>query len=78
MASAPKLELVPHSQSAPLRPDDILTPEQLAERLKLPLSWVYKKSALRGPKNIPVLRCGRYLRFDWNAVCEWLRSNNST
>ena len=33
------------SQEARLEPSDILTPEQLATRLQLPLSWVYKKSA---------------------------------
>jgi hypothetical protein len=57
-----------------LRPDDILTPDQLAKRLQVPLSWVYKKSVQRGPKCMPVLHCGRYLRYDWPAVCEWLKA----
>jgi hypothetical protein len=57
-----------------LKAEDILTPEQLADRLQVPLSWVYKKSAADG---IPVLRCGRYLRFYWPDVCAKLRSNNS-
>ena len=52
-------------------PTDILTPTELAERLKVPLSWVYKQSA-KG--SIPVMRCGNYLRFDWSAVSEWLRN----
>ena len=60
-----------------LDPGDILTPEQLAEGLQVPLSWVYKKSASRGPRSIPVLRCGRYLRFWWPDVCAWLRSENA-
>jgi hypothetical protein len=51
--------------------------KQLAERLQVPLSWVYKKSAVRGPQAIPILRCGRYLRFCWPDVCAWLRSDNS-
>jgi len=46
----------------------ILTPQELAKRLKVPLSWVYKQKG-----SMPVLRCGRYLRFDWEAVVEWLR-----
>jgi hypothetical protein len=65
---------------APVAPSDILTPAELSKRLKLPLSWIYEKSRTRG-KNanpLPTLRCGRYLRFDWRAVCEWLRSNGSS
>jgi hypothetical protein len=74
MSVAPKLATIGHSR---LEPGDILTPEQLAQRLQVPLSWVYKKSVQISPKGMPVLRCGRYLRFDWLAVCEWLRSKDS-
>jgi hypothetical protein len=56
-----------------LEPGDILTPEQLATRLQLPLSWVYKKSAASG---MPVLRCGHYLRFSWPDVVNWMRNNS--
>jgi hypothetical protein len=62
-----------------LEPADILTPEQLAERLQVGVNWVYEKSRARGAHGgtpLPVLRCGRYLRFDWNAVCAWLRNGN--
>jgi excisionase family DNA binding protein len=68
MSNAPKLAALSRT---PVAPADILTPAELAERLKLPLSWVYKQSA-KG--SIPVLRCGQYLRFDWSAVSEWLRT----
>jgi len=73
MATAAKLGLV---QTAPvlLRAEDILTPEELAERLKVPVSWVYKKSAASA---FPVLRCGRYLRFSWPEVCAWLREKRT-
>lgn len=56
--------------------NEILTPEQLAERLQVGVNWVYEKSRSRGDhssKPLPVLRCGRYLRFYWPDVCEWLR-----
>jgi predicted DNA-binding transcriptional regulator AlpA len=58
-----------------MKPEDILTPNQLAERLQVGVSWVYEKSRSRGSHNrnpLPVLRCGRYLRFYWIDVCEWL------
>ncbi len=64
-----------------LEPGDILTPAQLAQRLQVGVNWVYEKSRARGKHGgnpLPVLRCGRYLRFDWNAVCAWLRSNGSS
>ena len=53
---------------------DFDTPEELAERLKVPVSWVYKKSAASA---FPVLRCGRYLRFSWPEVCAWLREKRT-
>jgi len=74
MATTPKLATtVPTSRPA-LEAADILTPQELAKRLKVPLSWVYKQTARRGPDCMPVLRCGMYLRFSWPEVCAWLRS----
>lgn len=61
---------------AAIEPADILTPEQLATRLQVSVSWVYEKSRSRGNYGnpLPVLRCGRYLRYNWQAVCEWLQN----
>jgi hypothetical protein len=39
----------------------LLTPEQLALQLSLPMTWVYEQSR---QGNIPTHRIGRYLRFD--------------
>jgi len=61
-----------------LDPKDILTPSELAKRLKVGVAWVYEKCRTRGShggKPIPTLRVGRYLRFDWNAVVEWMRTS---
>jgi predicted DNA-binding transcriptional regulator AlpA len=61
-----------------LNHEEILTPEQLAKRLQVGVGWVYEKSRSRGQhdtKPFPVLRCGRYLRFYWPDVSEWLRSS---
>jgi len=55
-----------------LRPEDILTPEEVAARLKVPESWVYEKTRARCRNPMPCLRLGRYIRFDWNAVINWL------
>jgi hypothetical protein len=58
--------------SVRLKAEDILTPEEVAARLKAPESWVYEKTRVRCRNPIPCLRLGRYIRFDWNAVITWL------
>ena len=62
-----------------LAPGDLLTPQELAKRLKVPLSWIYKHTdcSRANGNRLPVLRCDGFLRFDWNAVCEWMRSVKS-
>jgi excisionase family DNA binding protein len=45
----------------------LLTPEQLADRLKVPVSWVYEQSR---QGKIPTHRIGRYIRFDLQEVIE--------
>jgi excisionase family DNA binding protein len=47
--------------------EELLEPEQLAERLKVPVSWVYEQSR-RG--KIPTHRIGRYIRFSFSEVVE--------
>jgi excisionase family DNA binding protein len=39
---------------------ELLTPEQLAEKLKVPILWIYEQSR---QKKIPTHRLGRYIRF---------------
>ena len=77
MAASAKLGIVQASQANRIEPGDILTPKQLAARLQVPVSWIYKHTDNRSKSNrLPVLRCDGFLRFSWPDVCEWLRSNN--
>lgn len=78
MAVAFKPETMPVNQTS-IPPSDIIVPEELARRLQVTVSWVYEKCRKGGKhgKPLPVLRCGRYLRFSWVEVCEWLRSNQT-
>lgn len=58
-----------------LKPEDILTPEELAARLKVSKSWAYEQTRSRRwarGDSIPCLRIGKYVRFDWTKVVEWL------
>jgi hypothetical protein len=61
-----------------LDPRDILTPGELAKRLKVGVGWVYEKSRSRGRhgKPLPCLHMGRYLRFYWPDVCAWMRDGS--
>jgi excisionase family DNA binding protein len=51
---------------------NLLTPDELAERLRVPRSWVYEKTRGRSQDPLPVVRVGRYLRFYWPDVTNWL------
>ncbi len=57
-------------------PGDLLTPEELAQRLKVPKSWIFEqtreRSKVRNARPLPVIRMGKYLRFSWRAVSDWL------
>jgi len=44
---------------------ELLTPEELAKKLIVPLSWVYEQSRLG---KIPTHKFGRYIRFDLHEV----------
>jgi len=57
---------------------ELLTPDEFAERLKVPASWVRERTRsrdLQGDDVIPHLRLGRYIRFAWGSpeLEAWLR-----
>ena len=64
----------PSAASTPVKAEDIITPEELAARLKVPDSWVYEKTRGRCRNPIPCLRLGRYVRFNWVDVATWLNA----
>ena len=63
-----------------LKPDDILTPEQLAERLQVSKTWVFEqtrqRAKVRNKHPLPCIRLGKYLRFSWLEVCRWMNENS--
>lgn len=60
--------------SAPvIDPSQILTLKEVAERLKVSERFIYEKTRRRSQNPLPVIRMGRYLRFDWTSVSAWLR-----
>ncbi len=50
----------------------LLTVEEVAELLKVPMSWVYERTRKRGVDRIPGFRLGKYWRFRQADVLTWL------
>jgi hypothetical protein len=59
----------------------LLTPQALADRLAVPQSWIREKTRerarVRDKDPLPVVRLGKYVRFDWAAVQAWLGRQKS-
>ena len=51
--------------------DRLLTAAELAERLNVPAKWPLEQARAG---NMPHLKLGRYVRFDWDEVAAWLES----
>jgi excisionase family DNA binding protein len=52
----------------------LLTVSEIAQTLRVPVSWVYGRTRRRGSERMPHIKLGKYLRFDLNTVSEWLKS----
>lgn len=56
----------------------LLTVEEVAELLHVPLSWVYERTRKRGVDRIPGFRLGKYWRFREADVLAWLERQRGT
>lgn len=56
--------------------EPLLTPTEMASVLRVPLSWIYNYSRRKGKNTIPIVRCGKYLRFSAEKVRAWLDEQN--
>jgi|HubBroStandDraft_6_1064221.scaffolds.fasta_scaffold409965_1 hypothetical protein len=75
MTIAPKLEITP----APIQPEDLLTPAELAERLKVPLSWIWEQTRRRNrsKNSLPTIYLSpKVVRFSWTAVSAWIQNKD--
>lgn len=46
---------------------EIIDAAELAQRLRLPLSWIREQTRSRATDQIPHLRFGKYVRFAWQS-----------
>ena len=52
--------------------ETLLTVQEVAALLKVPVSWVYEHARAHGKKRLPHLKIGKYLRFRSQDIVEWL------
>jgi len=70
---APALYTRTQRVEEPIFNDDLLTVTEVAQLLKVPVSWVYERTRRRGFDRIPHLKLGKYLRFSEREVAAWLQ-----
>lgn len=54
---------------------ELLTVEEMSARLKVPRSWLYRHTGVRGG-DFPVIRVGKYCRFYPDVVMAWIEKQN--
>jgi len=54
--------------------ETLLTVQEVAALLKVPVSWVYERTRRRGNERWPHFKMGKYLRFRHQDIVEWLNS----
>ena len=58
-----------------MQAEELITVQDLAKRLNVPVSWIYQRTR-RGQHSIPHMKLGKYVRFSWQQVVEFLQENN--
>ena len=54
--------------------NELITVAELAKRLNVPVSWIYRRTRL-GQEAIPHVKMGKYVRFDWDEVVRFYKIN---
>lgn len=71
METGPELASFPHPRRR------LLSVEEVADLLQVPVSWVYDRTRSRGLNRIPGFRLGKYWRFEESEVIAWLERQRS-
>jgi len=53
---------------------ELLTVKEVAELLRVPVSWVYDRTRKRSLDRLPGIRLGKYWRFRQGEVLGWVES----
>ncbi len=68
------------SKTTPDISEELLTPEELAAKLKLPPATIYeltRKRTAGSRKPLPKLKVGKFLRFRLSEVYAWMEANRA-
>jgi excisionase family DNA binding protein len=57
-------------------PEPLITPGELARLLNVPISWVYERTRQAERIGFPVIRLGKYCRFDREEILRWAKNHN--
>ena len=58
------------------REKQLIDVAELAKRLNVPESWVYGQCRQRKATGFPVIKLGKYLRFNYSDVIKWGQRND--
>jgi hypothetical protein len=52
---------------------EVVDATELAERWRVPVSWIREQTRSRATDPLPCVRLGRYIRLEWNSptLAEW-------
>ena len=79
MATAAKLATMP--ASGYYRGDDLMTPQEVADWLKVKPSWLKEqtreRAKMRSKNPLPHCKLGKYTRFSRTRLAEWLAENST-
>jgi excisionase family DNA binding protein len=65
------------TQYHPLQSTELLTVKDVAEILRVPVSWVYDRTRKRSFDRLPGIRLGKYWRLRQDEIVEWLSRQQS-
>ena len=55
----------------------LVTVQEMASKLKVPVSWIYARTGRRSGDKIPHTRVGKYLRFKPQEVFQWIEDHQT-
>lgn len=73
--ASPKITALPSTEPTLIEPSDLLSLNEVAERLRATEQWVREKCRRRCQNPIPVHNVGRHLLFCWSEVSAWIRNS---
>ena len=63
--------------SVRIAPEDLLTLDEVAARLKQTPKSIYSLTRSRSVRRIPHMKCGKRLLFSWVEVSNWLAASQT-